>query len=72
MQRRKTMCSEATKESSDKSGRGGFSCCPGDFRGMFGDTSDCCADKSDLPDCAEIMSRMKAGCCGPEGGREKK
>jgi hypothetical protein len=57
MQRRKTMCSEATKESSDKSGRGGFICCAG---------------KSDLPDCAEIMSRMKAGCCGPEGGREKK
>ena len=66
------MCSEATKEGNDKSGKGGFNCCPGNFQEMFGDMSGCCADKVGLPDCAEIMSRMKAGCCGPEGGREKK
>jgi hypothetical protein len=66
------MCSEATKESKDKSGEDGFSCCPGDFPERFGSMSDCCAGKGDLPDCAEIVSRMKAGCRGPEGEGEKK
>ena len=66
------MCSEVKNECKEVGGKAGFGCCPENFQEMFSKTSDCCADKDNLPDCAEIMSRMRAGCCGPEGGGEKK
>jgi hypothetical protein len=66
------MCSETKNEQEDKSGRTGSGCCPENFQEMFGKMSGCCDDKGNLPDCAEIMSRMKAGCCGSESTDEKK
>jgi len=66
------MCSEAKNECKDKSGKAGPECCPDNFQEMFSKMSGCCDDKEKLPDCAEIMSRMKAACCGTEGEGEKK
>jgi hypothetical protein len=66
------MCSEAKNERKDKSSKAGPGCCPENFQEILSKMSGCCDDKGNLPDCEEIMSRMKAGCCGPEGGDEKK
>jgi hypothetical protein len=66
------MCSEAAKERKEVGSKSESGCCPGDFQEMFSKMSGCCADKGNLPDCEEIMSRMKAGCCGTEGEGEKK
>jgi len=59
------MCSETTKEHKDEGGKAGSVCCPENFREMFSTMSGCCADRDNPPDCAEFMSRMKSGCCGP-------
>ena len=66
------MCSEAKNECKDKSGKAGPGCCPENFQEMFSKMSGCCNDIDKLPDCGEIMSRMKAACCGTEGEGEKK
>ena len=66
------MCSEAKDEFKEVGSKAGSGCCPENFQEMVNKMSDCCDDKGNLPDCAEIMSRMKVGCCGPEGEDEKK
>ena len=66
------MCGEAKNECNETGSKSESGCCPEMFQEMFGKMSGCCADKDNLPDCAEIMSRMKAGCCGLESEREKK
>lgn len=66
------MCGETKNEQKDKSGKAVSGCCPENFQDMFGNMSTCCTVQADLPDCAEIMARMKAGCCGPESTGEKK
>jgi hypothetical protein len=66
------MCSEAKNERKDEGSKDGSGCCPENFQEMFRNMSGGCFDQGDLPDCREIMARMKAGCCGPEGGAEKK
>jgi hypothetical protein len=59
------MCSETTKERKDEGGKAGLDCRPEKFQEMFSAMSGCCADRDNLLDWAELMSRMKAGCCGP-------
>jgi hypothetical protein len=61
----KTMCGETTKECKDEGGKAGSACCPENFREMFSTMAGCCADRDNLPDCAEFMSHMKGECCGP-------
>ena len=66
------MCGQVNADGKDKSRNAGFACCPENIRDMFSRMSECCSGKDNLPDCEEIMSRMKASCCIPESKAEKK
>lgn len=66
-----SMRSTKKNEHKDEGGQGGFGCCPEIFREMFGQMATCCPGPDDFPDFREVISRMRAGCCGPERESEK-